>query len=70
MASQPIGRWSTGRSADGKEEGGNQGDMPKAKHDGGGSIYDWQRVKVNFREFDPSVSLFLFLVVFVFFRCK
>jgi hypothetical protein len=28
------------RSVDGKEEGSNQGDTPKARHDGGGSIYD------------------------------
>jgi hypothetical protein len=40
LASQPIGRWSTGESTDGKKESGNQRDTPKARHGGGGSIYD------------------------------
>jgi hypothetical protein len=29
-----------GKSADEKKEGGNQGDKPKGKHGGGGSVYD------------------------------
>jgi hypothetical protein len=40
-----IDRWSTRRSADGEEEGGNQKDTPEGKHDGGRSIYDWRRVR-------------------------
>jgi hypothetical protein len=35
-----IGRWSTRRSTDGEEEGGNRRHTPKGKHGGGGSIYD------------------------------
>jgi hypothetical protein len=31
-----------------REVGGNQEDTPKGKHGGGGSIYDWQRVKSPF----------------------
>jgi hypothetical protein len=44
---KPIGRWSTEESADGKKEGSNQGDTPKARHDKGGSIYDWQQARVS-----------------------
>jgi hypothetical protein len=35
-----IGWWSTRESADGEEEGSNQGDSPEGKHGGDGSIYD------------------------------
>jgi hypothetical protein len=40
-----IGQWSTGGSADGKEEGGNQEDAPEGKHGGGRSVHDWRQVK-------------------------
>jgi hypothetical protein len=68
---QPIGRWSTRGSVDGKKEGGKQGDMPEGKHGGGGSIHDWQWVKESLLgSFDSCGSPFVFLVVFVLFRCK
>jgi hypothetical protein len=40
-----IGRWSTRGSADEEEEGSNQENTLEGKHGGGGSIYDWRRVK-------------------------
>jgi hypothetical protein len=45
-----IGRWLTRRSTDGSEEGSIQRDTPKGKHNGGGSIHDWQWVKSRFFE--------------------
>jgi hypothetical protein len=68
--SKPIDRWSTRKSDDGEEEGSNQGDTLTARHGGGGSIYSWQRVESVLGEFDSCMSLFLFLVVSIFFRCK
>jgi hypothetical protein len=51
--------------ADRKEEGNNQGDTPKGKHGGGGSVYDWRRVKeIVLGSFDSHESPFLFLAVF------
>jgi hypothetical protein len=40
-----IGRWLTRGSADGHDKGGIQRNTLDGKHDGGGSVYDWQRVK-------------------------
>jgi hypothetical protein len=61
LGAKLIGRWSTRESADGKKEGRNQEDTPKAR--------TWRRrvggSRVSFRRVDSCVSLFLFLVLFV-----
>jgi hypothetical protein len=66
LASQSIGRWSTKGSNDEEKEGGNQGVTPEGKFGGGGSVYDWQRVKKSvLGNFYSRESSFLFLVFFI-----
>jgi hypothetical protein len=58
-------------SDDGEEEGGNQRDTSEGKHGGGGSIYDWRRVKESVvGSFWLLRESFLFLVALSFFRRK
>jgi hypothetical protein len=68
---KPIGRWSTGRSADRKRRRRKSRRYTKGKNTveaGQSTVGNGSESVLG--EFDSCMSLFLFLVVIVFFRCK